>query len=135
LDHMILVSYHPDDSTNCSEPPTRPQTIHEAAVPPPQGRAVHPFAYDPGQTLPFAALSGDQQKAPPQTSTGVRLPTQESEVMSRGAGLGRPPTLGPVIGQHMNPDQSGSVGMGTFGKDSGKHHPDFVSNGVYPKRI
>jgi len=43
--------------------------------------------------------------------------------MSRGAGLGRPPTLGPVIGQETNHDQTGSVGMGTFGKDSGKHHP------------
>jgi hypothetical protein len=109
------------------EPPTRPHTVHDAAIPLPQGRATHPFAYDASQTLPFAALSSDQQQMRmEQKGPGGRLPTRESEVMSRGAGLGRPPTLGPVIGQDTNPDQTGSVGMGTFGQDSGKQDPNIV---------
>jgi hypothetical protein len=115
-------------NTEISEPPTRPHTVHDTGIPPPQGRPTHPFAYDASQTLPFAALSSDQQHARvAQKGSGGRLPTRESEVMSRGAGLGRPPTLGPVIGQDINPDQTGSVGMGTFGQDSGKQNPDIVS--------
>ena len=124
-------------STTCttiaemSEPPTRPHTVHDTGMPPLQGRPTHPFAYDASQTLPFAALSSDQQHARvAQKGSGGRLPTRESEVMSRGAGLGRPPTLGPVIGQDTNPDQSGSVGMGTFGQDSGKQNPHIVSTNL-----
>jgi hypothetical protein len=95
---------------------------------PAQGRAPHPFAYDASQTLPFAALSSDQQQGRvAQKGSGPRQPTRESEVMSRGAGLGRPPALGPVIGQDINPDHTGSVGMGTFGQDSGKQNPNIVS--------
>jgi hypothetical protein len=115
-------------NTETSEPPTRPHTVHDTGIPPLQGRPTHPFAYDASQTLPFAALSSDQQHARvAQKGSGGRLPTRESEVMSRGAGLGRPPTLGPVIGQDTNPDQTGSVGMGTFGQDSGKQNPNIVS--------
>ena len=115
-------------NTEILEPPTRPHTVHDSGVPPSQGRPTHPFAYDAGQTLPFAALSNDQQHARvAQKGSGGRLPTRESEVMSRGAGLVRPPTLGLVIGQDTNPDQTGSVGMGTFGQDSGKQNPNIVS--------
>jgi hypothetical protein len=116
---------------NHAEPPTRPQTIHETAISPPQGRATHPFAYDPGHSLPFAAINGDQQQiGVNQAASAGRLPTRESEVMSRGAGLGRPPTLGPVVGQDTNPDQSASVGMGTFGKDAKKQSSGRVSPGA-----
>ena len=115
-------------NTDMSEPPTRPHTVLDTGLPPSQGRPTHPFVYDASQTLPFAALSSDQQHTrAPQKGSGARLPTRESEVMSRGAGLGRPPALGPVIGQDTNPDPTGSVGMGTFGQDSGKQNPNIVS--------
>jgi hypothetical protein len=94
-------------STHITEPPTRPQTMHDGVVPPPQGRANHPFAYDPGQSIPFAAFSGEQHHPEAIHSSGGRQPTRESEVMSRGAGLGRPPTLGPVVGLDNGPDPAG----------------------------
>ena len=125
---MILVSLACLKSAKFLEPPTRPHTVHDAGLPTQQARATHPFAYDASQTLPFAALSGDKQpqRVAPR-GPGEHLPTRESEVMSRGAGLGRPPTLGPAIGQGTNQDQTGSVGMGTFGLASGKQDSHFVS--------
>jgi hypothetical protein len=106
--------------TDRLEPPTRPQTLHDSHMPP-QGRPTHPFAYDTGGSLPFAALSGAPSRADPNQQK--QTVTRESEVMSRGAGMGGLASLGPVIGDDSG-DRSGSVGMGTFGQDMTRGRAD-----------
>lgn len=100
-----------------AEPPTRPQTMHDATVPPPQARPVHPYAYNPGQALPFSAFQQPSGLADPANieQPVSQQPTRESEVLSRGAGVRALAGHGDV--GESTPGQSGSVGMGTFGKD------------------
>jgi hypothetical protein len=90
----------------------------DAPISPPQGRAIHPFAYEAGGSLPFAALSGAQT---PKHQAEKQHVTRESEVMSRGAGMRALASLGPPIGLDSG-DRSGSIGMGTFGQDGTRGH-------------
>ena len=91
--------------------------MHDPTVPPPQGRPIHPYAYTPGQSIPFAALQQPSGLADPAEITHPERqePTRESEVLSRGAGVRALAGNGDV--GESTPGQSGSVGMGTFGRD------------------
>lgn len=80
---------------------------------------MHPYAYPQGQTLPFSALKqqpGLEESA--QIEDRPRpMPTRESEVLSRGAGMRAGVGQGLVEADTSTPGKSGSIGMGTFGKD------------------
>lgn len=108
-----------------TEPPTRPQTLHDASVPPPQTRPSHPYAYPQAQSaLPFSSLKqqpGLEESA--HINEPIRQqPTRESEVLSRGAGMRA--LAGQAFGDFDDSthEKSGSAGMGTFGKDPKSAH-------------
>lgn len=93
--------------------------MHDATVPPPQSRPVHPYALAQNQALPFSALqqqhpSGAEVDLTEEVQAGRQEFTRESEVLSRGAGMR---ALAGHATADSTPGRSGSVGMGTFGKD------------------
>lgn len=89
-----------------AEPPSRMPTMHEAGVPEPRARIIHPFAYNPSTSMPFAAVADDldhDDDVPPLPLKDHAGRGREDEVMSRGAGM-----------------KSGHRGLGTFGPGPGR---------------
>jgi hypothetical protein len=92
--------------------------MHDPAIPPP--RPVHPFAYNPGTSLPFSALAGQGEDGPIALLENERAPSRrpESEMLSRGAGvryLSKPAAV--PGGREEDVESRESAGMGTFGRE------------------
>jgi hypothetical protein len=92
--------------------------MHDPAIPPP--RPVHPFAYNPGTSLPFSALAGQGEDAPVAHLEDQHAPSRrpESEMLSRGAGvryLSKPAAV--PGGRDEDVESRESAGMGTFGRE------------------
>ncbi|WVF65435.1 hypothetical protein IAT40_000162 [Kwoniella sp. CBS 6097] len=100
--------------------PSRPQSMAEPAFVQTQTQSRHPFAYNAGPTLPFAALGqGQAQRGFEDDQITEYLQSQrpESEVLSRGAGMkggGAPPRPGTETPEGFS---ATSPGMGTFGME------------------
>ncbi|WVQ93108.1 hypothetical protein IAU59_000172 [Kwoniella sp. CBS 9459] len=96
--------------------PSRPQSMAEPTFA--QAQPRHPFAYNAGPTLPFAALGqGQRVLADDERTEYIESQRPESEILSRGVGQGN--MGGPARPGTETPGglSATSPGMGTFGME------------------